>query len=70
MHPVITQAVTAERSRDLQASAAAAHQARQTRRARRSRPAGRPWVFLRIVLAGHGRKTRQAPGLLRGPGTA
>jgi hypothetical protein len=70
MHPVITQAVIAERSRDLQASAAAAQQAKEIRRGRRSRQAGRPWAFLHIARAGHGSKTRRAPRLMRGPGPA
>jgi hypothetical protein len=70
MHPVITQAVIAERSRDLQASAAAAQQAKEIRRGRRSRQAGRPWAFLRIAWAGHRAKTRRSSRLLRGSGTA
>jgi hypothetical protein len=50
MHPVIIEAVAAERSKDLQAQAASGRRARQIRR---TRPAGQPRLrrpILRIPL--------------------
>ena len=54
MHPVITQAIAAERARELHAHAAAAGRARYLRR---SRMGGRAWRFIRIPQG------RRAPAL-------
>ena len=51
MHPVITQAIAAERTRELQAHAAAAGLTRQLRRSRQSL---RRWLPMRIARAGRG----------------
>ena len=50
MHPVIIQAAAAERSRDMQAYAAAWRRAREIRRSRRAQQARGPWLFMRIPL--------------------
>jgi hypothetical protein len=60
MHPVITQAIAAERTRELHAHAAAEVRASRLRRARR------PWLFMRIARAGHSPATLR----LRGPRAA
>jgi hypothetical protein len=49
MHPVITQAIAAERARDLQDYAAAAGLARHLRR---SRHGGRAWRLTRVLPRG------------------
>lgn len=64
MHPLITQAIAAERRRDDQARAAAAGRARQLRRSRRM------WLLSGISRAGRVRAMRPAPGRLRGPRAA
>jgi hypothetical protein len=67
MHPVITQAIAAERAREFQAYAAAAE---RTRHLRRSRLGGRTWRFTRRP---HGARTpalRPAARSLRGPRAA
>ena len=67
MHPVITQAIAAERARELYAHAAAVRRARHLRR---SRHGGRPWQF---TLLPHGRRTPAMPPAapaLRGPRAA
>ena len=51
MHPVITQAIAAERTRELQAHADAAGLTRQLRRSRQSL---RRWLPMRIARAGRG----------------
>ncbi len=71
MHPVIIQGVAAERSRHLQAQAAAARRARETRRsrrARRSRP-DRP-AFMRLPRAWRDPGSRPAPQSLADPRSA
>ncbi len=60
MHPVFTQAIVAERTRELHARAAAAGIARQLRRSRRT------WLPVGIARAGHG----PAALPLRGPRAA
>ena len=67
MHPVITQAVAAERARELQATAMAVGRAR---RLRRSRQARRRWLLMGISGAGRASVLRSAPGTLRGPRAA
>ena len=64
MHPVITQAVAAERTRDVQAYAAAAGRARQLRR---SAPARR---FLRFARGGRRLAPLAAGRPLRNPRAA
>ena len=59
MHPVITQAVAAERSRDLQAHAAACQAAREIRRSRRAQ---RQVINIRRAV--------QGPWVLRAPRAA
>jgi hypothetical protein len=64
MHPVITQAIAAERGRELHAQAAAARRARHLRR---SRHGGRTWRFTRLL---HGERVPAllpAARPLRGP---
>jgi hypothetical protein len=51
MHPVITQAIAAERTREFRAHAAAAGLTRQLRRSQQSR---RRWLPMRIAHAGGG----------------
>ncbi len=64
MHPVITQAIAAERAREFRAYAAAAGQTRQLRRSRRAR---RGWAFMVIRRAGRGLASPLAGRPLRGP---
>ena len=64
MHPVMTQAVAAERAREFRAYAAAAGQTRQLRRSRRAR---RGWAFMVIRRAGRGLVSPLAGRPLRGP---
>lgn len=61
MHPLITQAIAAERRRDDQARAAVAGQARQLRRSRRLR------LRTDIPRAGRVPATQPVTGRLRGP---
>ncbi len=61
MHPVITQAIAAERAREFRAYAAAAGQTRQLRRSRRG------WAFMVIRRAGRGLASPLAGRPLRGP---
>jgi hypothetical protein len=49
MHPVISQAIRAERSREMELQAAAGQRAREIRRSRRARQARGPRPFLRVV---------------------
>ena len=51
MHPVITQAIAAERVREIHAHAAAARHGRQLRRSQRSR---RQWLPAGVLRAGRG----------------
>lgn len=67
MHPLITQAITAERIREVRADAAAAGRARQFRR---SRQAWRQWQLMSIPRAGRVVALLTAPGPLRGPRAA
>jgi hypothetical protein len=64
MHPVITQAIAAERARELQAAALAAERAHRLRRSRHFR---RPWLLMGIPSAGRVAAFLSAPGSLRGP---
>ena len=64
MHPVIIQAIAAERAREFQALAAAAGQTRQLRRSRRAR---RGWAFMVIRRAGRRLVSPLAGRPLRGP---
>ena len=64
MHPVIAQAIAAERARELQAHAAAAGRARQPRRSRHAR------LFTRFPGAGHAPALRPAAWPPRGPRAA
>jgi hypothetical protein len=64
MHPLITQAIAAERRREDQARAAAAGRARPLRRSRRV------WLLSRLPRAGRVPAMRPAPGQLRGPRAA
>lgn len=50
MHPMIIQAAAAERSRDMQAHAAAAQLAREIRRSRRAQQARGPRLVMRLPL--------------------
>ncbi len=67
MHPVITQAIAADRTREIQVHAAAAGRARQIRRSRR---AGHTRLFTSAAGAGHGQASRPAPRPLRDPRAA
>ena len=67
MHPVIAQAIVAERARDIRAHAAAAGRARQLRRTRQAR---RTWLFLGTLRAGPGPASLPAPRSVRGPRAA
>jgi hypothetical protein len=67
MHPVITQAVAAERTKEFLAHAAAEHRGRQLHRSRRSRHA---WLAAVIPGSGHGQDTGPAPWPVRGPRAA
>jgi hypothetical protein len=49
MHPVISQAIAAERSREMALQAAAGQRAREIRRSRRARQARGPRLFLSVV---------------------
>jgi hypothetical protein len=64
MHPVVNQAIAAERARDFRAYAAAAG---QTRRLRRSRHAWRGRAFVAIGRAARGLASPLADRPLRGP---
>ena len=67
MYPVITQAIAADRTREIQAHAQAAGRARQLRRSRRAGHA-RPLA----IVAGfwHGQVSRPVPWPLRDPRAA
>ncbi len=67
MHPVITQAIAAERARELHAHAAAAGRARYLRRPRH---AGRTWRFTRFARGGRAPALLPADRPLRGPRAA
>jgi hypothetical protein len=67
MYPVITQAIAADRAREIQAQAAAAGRARQLRRSRR---AGHTRLFIAVAGAGHGQASRPASRPLRDPRSA
>jgi hypothetical protein len=64
MHPVTTQAIAAERIRELQAHAAAAERIRQLRSSRR---AGRVWLFIGVLRSRPAPASLPAHGGLRGP---
>jgi hypothetical protein len=49
MHPVINQAIAAERRRDMEQDAAASQRARQIHRSQRARQARGPWPFVRVA---------------------
>src|SRR5262249_57362288 len=61
MHPIIAEAIAAERARELQAAAPAARRARRLRRSRRA------WLLMGIPDAGHIPVLLSATGPLRGP---
>jgi len=67
MHPVIAQAIVAERTRDIRAHAADAGRARQLRRAGHAR---RGWLFAGTPRAGGAPASLPAPRSLRGPRAA
>jgi hypothetical protein len=67
MHPVIAQAIVAERVRGLHAHAAAVGHARQLRR---SRHGGRTWWFTRLPRDGRAAALLPAAPPLRGPKAA
>jgi hypothetical protein len=67
MHPVITQAIAAERTREFRAYAAAADRGRQFRRSRRSRRMG---LAAGVPGTGHGQAARPAARPLRDPRAA
>jgi hypothetical protein len=67
MHPVITQAIAAERTREIRSLAAAAGRGRQLRRSRRSR---HMWLASGVPGTGHGQAARPAPRPLRDPRAA
>jgi hypothetical protein len=67
MYPVITQAIAAERTREMQAHAAAAGRGRQLRRSRRAR---RTSPVPGTAGAGHDQAFRPAPRPLRDPRAA
>jgi len=67
MHPMIAQAIAAERARESQALAAAARQSRQIRRSRLPR---RTWLFMGFVRAGSGPVSPSASRPLPGPRAA
>ena len=64
MYPVITEAVAAQRARELHAHAAAARRAHQLRR---SGQVSRTWRFIGFPRAGRGPAVRPAARPLRGP---
>ena len=67
MYPVITQAIAADRARELRAYAAAASRARQLRRSRR---AGHARLLVSVAGAGRGQASRSAAQPLRAPRAA
>jgi hypothetical protein len=67
MYPVITQAIAAERTREIHAHAAAAGRARQLRRSQRSR---HTWLAAVIAATGHGHAARPGSRPLRDPRAA
>jgi hypothetical protein len=67
MHPVITEAVAAQRARDLHAYAAAARRAHQLRR---SGQVSRTWRFLGFPRGGRVPAAAPAARPLRGPRAA
>jgi hypothetical protein len=67
MYPVITQAIAADRTREIQAYAAAAGRVRQLRRSRR---AGHGRLLASVAGFGHGQASRPAPLPLRDPRAA
>jgi hypothetical protein len=67
MHPVIAQAIVAERTRDIRAHAADAGRARQLRRAGQTR---RTWLFVGTPRAGRAPASLPAPRSLHGPRAA
>jgi len=67
MYPVITQAIAADRIRELRDHAAAVGRARQLRRSRR---AGHTRLFIAVAGSGHGEASRPAPQPLRSPRAA
>lgn len=67
MYPVITQAIAADRTREIQAYAAAARRARQLRRARRAGPAR---LLASVAGFGPGRASRPAARPMRDPRAA
>ena len=67
MYPVITEAVAAQRARELHAHAAAARRAHQLRR---SGQGGRTWRFIGFPRAGRGSAVRPAARPLPGPRAA
>jgi len=67
MHPVITEAIAAERARELHAHAAAARRAHQLRR---SRQGSRMWRFIGFPRGRRGPAVLPAARPLRGPRAA
>jgi len=67
MYPVITQAIAADRTREIQAYAAAAGRARQLRRSRR---AGHARLLASVAGFGHGQASQPAARPLRDPRAA
>jgi hypothetical protein len=64
MHPLVIHAIAAERTREVQAHAAAAGRASQLRRTRRTRPT---WLLMAVPRGGRGFAGRPASGTRRGP---
>ena len=67
MHPVITEAIAAERARELHAYAAGARRAHQLRRSGR---VSRTWQFISFPRAGRGPAVLPAARRLGGPRAA
>ena len=67
MHPLITQAIAADRAREIRADAQAAGRARQLRRSRR---AGHARLLASVAGFGDGQAPRPAPRPLRDPRAA
>jgi hypothetical protein len=67
MYPVITQAIAADRTREIRAHAEAAGRARQLRRSRRAGPVR---LLASIAGFGTGQAPRPAPRPLRDPRAA
>ena len=67
MYPVITQAIAADRTKEIRAHAQAAGRARQLRRARRTGQARR---LVSVAGFGHGQASRPAAQPLRSPRAA